>query len=213
MTHPPRNARLHLPPLALAGLGALVLALFLAPAAGASGSFSLYGSFWETDALDDTFGGGLAFGIPITERLALDLRAAYYQELESDSFDEFIDDVFDDDQNVFRENSLEVIPIEVGVRYNFVPRETVNVYVGGGLAYYLIAADLGEVDDELGAYALLGAQFGDPAGISFLLEGQYRKVEGSIRDRDGELGNRDLTDAVDVDLDGFAVNAGVVWRW
>jgi hypothetical protein len=215
MNHPRRYRRLRPASFGFVGLTALALALFLLllPAAGAAGSFSLYGSYWETDELDETFGGGMAFGVPLGERFALDLRAAYYERLKSGNFDQLLDDLFDDDESVFRENSIEIIPVEVGIRYNFVPREVVNVYVGGGVGYYLLAADRGEIDDEFGGYALLGAQFGDPEGVSFLLEGQYRKIEGSIRDRDGELGNRDLTDEVSFDLDGFAINAGVAWRW
>jgi len=199
--------------LGLVGLSALLMFLFLTPAASAAGSFSLYGTYWETDDLNETFGGGLAFGIPLGERFALDLRASYYEQLDSNELDEILDAIFDDDENVFRQNSIEVIPVEVGIRYNFVPRERVNVYVGGGPAYYLLASDFGGIDDEFGGYALLGAQFGDPEGISFLLEGQYRKVEGSIDNEEGELGDRDFVDRVNFDLDGFAINAGIAWRW
>jgi hypothetical protein len=197
----------------LVGVAAIALFLLLSPSAGASGSFSLFGSYWETDDLDETFGGGLAFGVPLGERFALDLRAGYYERLDSGNFDQLLDDLFDDDESIFRENSIEIIPVEVGLRYNFMPRERVNVYVGAGPGYYLLAADRGEVDDEFGGYALLGAQLGNPDGMSFLLEGQYRKIEGSIRNRDGELGNRDLVDDVTFDLDGVTVNAGLVWRW
>ncbi|HVS15741.1 MAG TPA: outer membrane beta-barrel protein [Thermoanaerobaculia bacterium] len=197
----------------LVGPLAIALFLLLAPAAGASGSFSLFASYWDTDDLDETFGGGLAFGVPLGERFALDLRAGYYERLKSGNFDELLDDLFDDDESIFRENSIEIIPVEVGLRYQFTPRERVNVYVGGGLGYYLLAADRGGVDDEVGGYGLLGAQLGNPDGLSFVVEGQYRKIEGSIRNRDGELGNRDIVDEVPFDLDGVAVNAGLAWRW
>jgi hypothetical protein len=205
-THPSARAR-------IVGAAAIALFLLLTPAAGASGSFSLFGSYWDTDALDETFGGGIAFAVPLGERLALDLRSGYYERLSSGNFDQLLDDLFDNDASVFRKNSIEIIPVEVGLRYNFQPRERVNVYVGGGPGYYLLAADRGGIDDEFGVYGLLGAELGNPDGLSFLIEGQYRKIEGSIRNRDGELGNRDLVDDVAFDLDGVTINAGLVWRW
>ena len=196
---------------------ALSLALvLLAPAASFAAGFTLFGSYWDTDQLGDTAGAGIVFGIPVGGNFDLDLRASYYEELEDQSFDAFLDDVFDDDRNPLVANSLEVTPLEIGLKYNFNPGEVVNFYLGGGGGYYLLDNSRFDVDDEFGYYAVVGFTAGDPDGTAFVLEGVYRKVEGSVVNDPSSLDDvddLDFNNAVDVDLDGIALNAGVIFRF
>src|SRR5688572_1478194 len=98
-------------------LGVLaILAALAAFASPAEAQFKIYGSYWDTSDVGNTFGGGLGVDIPFGESgLALSLAGTYYQELE----DEPIGNLFDDDEGVFQEEGLEVIPFDVGLRYNF----------------------------------------------------------------------------------------------
>lgn len=194
---------------------ALVLAAAIAAVPAQATSLSLYGSNWNTDQADDAFGGGidLAFPIAPTGALDLELRASYYQELSAEP----IDALFDDDDPVFVEDGLEAVPLELGLRYNFNPEGAANLYLAGGGGYYLLDTDAGEIDDEFGYYGALGGEFGrNRRGPSFFVEGNYRKVEGSVRidpDRLDQIDDLEFTDQVDVDLDGAGLNLGLVWRW
>lgn len=190
--------------------------LLLAPGAAFSAGFSLFGSFWDTDDLGDTAGAGIAVGIPIGGNFDLDLRASYYEELEDQDFDQFLDDVFDDDRNPLVANSLEVTPLEIGLKYNFNPEETFNFFLGGGGGYYMLDHDRFDVDDEFGFYAVAGFTVGDPDGTAFILEGVYRKIEGSVVNDPSNLDDvddLDFNNEVDIDLDGIALNAGVIFRF
>lgn len=190
-------------------------ALLLSAAPASASGFSIFGAYWDTDDLGDVAGGGIAFGIPVSGRFDIDLRATYYEELVDQSFSDALDALFDDDR-VFERSGVDVIPIEVGVRYNFNPEGYANGYVGGGAGYYLLDSDFGELDDEFGPYVVLGGTFGRPGGIAFFVEGIYRKVEGSVeidpQDFD-DIDDIDFIDDVDVDLDGLGANAGIIFRF
>lgn len=195
-----------------APLALLMICLVCASPAMATG-FELFGSYWNTSDVDDTFGGGIALGIPLGETgLGLKFRGTYYQELTDEPFD----NLFDDDEPFFEEESLEVAPIEAGLSYNFGRSETVNPWVEAGFTYFLLdtTREGFDVDDETGFHVAVGSAFGNPDGVNFFAEALYRSTEATIvrRERRGD-DDIDLRDEVNIDLDGFAVNAGVVWRW
>lgn len=187
----------------------VVTALCYAGSAAAQG-FALYGAYWDTDKAEEGFGPGasLSFG----RTWALDLRASYFQELNNHA----LDNLFDDDE-VFRDNGISVLPLEVGVRYTFQPDSRVSPHLGGGIGYYILDSELGDPKDEAGYYLTVGSTFGDSRGPSFYIEGIYRKAEGTVEvdpEDLGDLGDIEFNGAeVDLDLDGFGVNAGLVWRW
>lgn len=194
-------------------LGVLTcLFVFLALASPASAQLKVFGSYWNTTEVDETFGGGVSFGVPIGESgFGLHFRGTYYQELT----DEPLENLFEDDnQGFFAEESLEVLPLEVGVHYNFAPRGTFSPYIGGGATYFMIdtTREGVDVDDETGFHAEIGSQFGDPDGLNFFAEAIYRSTEATLV-RERRQNNIDLRDEVALDLDGVAVNAGFVWRW
>ncbi len=186
------------------------LAVFATPA---EAQFKIYGSYWDTTDVGKTFGGGLGFDIPFGESgLALSLAGTYYQELS----DEPIGNLFDNDQGVFREESLEVVPFDVGLHYNFQPRGNWSPWIGAGGTYFLLDTTQNqfEVDDETGWHVSAGTLIGEPDGLNFFAEAIYRSTESTLRRSEDDIPDpSDAVDEVDIDLDGFAVNAGIAWRF
>ena len=191
----------------------IVLALSVvcaAPAAMAQ-QFELYGSYWDTSDLDETFGGGVGFGFPFGESgLGLHVNGTYYQELSDDP----VDNLFDDDEGVFEDESVEVLPIDVGLRYEFDTAGAFSPWIGGGFSYFMIDTTFEGVDvnDETGFHVSLGSRFGASESTNFFVEGVYRSTEATLvrNRRDNDI---DVRDEVAIDLDGIAVNAGVMWRF
>jgi hypothetical protein len=186
---------------------------FLLPASASAASFALFGSYWDTDALEEAAGGGIAVGFELSQVIDLEFRATYLEELT----DEPLDALFDNDDPVFEESSIEVLPIDIGLRFNILRRENVNPYLGAGGTYYLLDSKRPgiEIDDEFGYYGVVGARFGDNVGPSFFIEALYRKVEGTaVNDCvDPDVGDIDFIDRVTLDLDGPSANAGIRWSW
>jgi hypothetical protein len=186
----------------------LVLCLW-ASMAGAT-DFKLYGSYWNTNDVDDAFGGGIGFSFPLgASPLSIALGGTYYQELNDDPAEA----LFDDDEGVFQEESLEVLPFDAGLHFNFQPNGPFNVWIGGGFSYFLIDTTREgiDVDDETGWHVSVGSRFGSRQGANFFAEALYRSTEATLR-REGN-NNVDLRDEVAIDLDGVAVNAGILWTF
>lgn len=183
---------------------AALAALFALPAS--AGDFSLYGAYWDTDAADDALGGGLRLGIPLGEVITLDFRATYYEELVNRPF-ERVGDL----ETPFVDNGIQVLPVDLGLRFRFAGGETVTPYIGGGGTYYFLDSDFGNLKDEAGWYALGGVEVG-----SFFVEGQYRGVEVTVENDPADFDDIDdieFDPETAVKLDGFGVNAGWVWRF
>jgi hypothetical protein len=200
----------HTPWLALAAA-----VLLLAPTALADGAFRAYGSYWNVDDLDDSAGAGVAVSFPLGTAWALDLRGTYYEQFDEENF---FDQLFDDDENPFLANSIDVAPLELGLSYQFQNPGYVQPRLGGGVTYFLLDTDRGEVDDEAGFYVLGGLDFGAEDGFGFFVDGVYRSAEGDVESSPTDFEEIDDIEGIDfdnvtIDLDGFAVNAGVVWRW
>jgi hypothetical protein len=207
---PPRKGARGARTLLLATSAILVLALGATPAS--AGHFNLFGSFWDTKDAGDTAGGGIGLGFPLGQRWGIDLRASYYEELTNEG----LEAIFDDDETVFQRRGLQVLPLEIGLRYNFSPGNRANFYLGGGGTYYLLDSDFGDVDDEVGGYALLGVDLGNPQGVSFFVEGFWRIAEAKVSfdpESLDDIDDIDLVNGVPVDLDGLGINAGLSWRF
>jgi hypothetical protein len=196
-------------PRKIAVAGAVVL--LLAPAAFAL-DVSLFGSYWDTDAAGDTAGGGLTLGLPINERLAVELRASYFEELSDDP----LENAFDSDDPVFQEKGVNAIPIDGGLRWTFPSSSAFRPYIAGGGSYFVLDSDFGEIEDELGYYAALGTTIGDGEGADFMIEAIWRKLTAQVEldpDDLDDVDDLDVDDHADLDLDGLGVNAGVRWRF
>ncbi len=194
---------------------ALAVATLLFAFPAMAGGFSVYGAYWDVDELDSTAGGGVKLGIPLGNVVNLDLRGTFYQQIDDENF---FDRVFDDRESPFIENGLDIIPIDVGLSVNFAPRGSVVPFLGGGVSYFLLDADRGEVDDEVGWYANGGVEFASRGNWGFFVEGLYRSATGTVESSPedfsdiGDIEGIDFDD-VEFDLEGFGANAGVIWRW
>ena len=180
----------------------------LAASPSLAGDFAVAPSYWDTDAAGETAGGGFILGLPFNEVIGAEFRATYYEELTDDP----LAAAFDSDDPVFQERGIQVMPLEAGLRFSFAPGAAFRPYLGGGASYFLLDSDFGEISDELGYYAALGASIGDGDGADFFVEGTWRKATAEV-----ELDPQDLEDVddldvdehADVDLDGLGVNLGV----
>lgn len=170
-------------------------ALALAAGPAMANDFAVFGSYWDTKDAEEALGGGakLRFGF-------FEVRGTYFSDVTADQSPE---------RNDFE---VSAIPLEVGLAFNFAENERFSPYVGGGGGYYMLDTNIGEVDDEIGFYGVLGANIGDPDGVSFMAEAIYRQMEGTVTNED-EITDPDIDDEVDFDLSGLGVNVGLVWRF
>lgn len=190
---------------------ALALVSTLCPPAAHAGSFALYGAYWETDELAESAGVGARLGFSFAGDVArIDLRGSYFPDLTED-FSTLIED-----RRATGALEIEAIPLEAGIALNF-GGDGLNPYLGAGASYFRLDSNLGEISDEVGYYGVAGLEFGKKGGgIGFFVEAIYRTVEGTV-DVDPEdfeeIPDVEVVDEVDLDLSGFGVNAGFVWRW
>ena len=165
-----------------------LLVLSVAPAAQAV-DFSIYGSYYETKDLGNTYGAGLRLGL--FHRFQLQLAGTFYEGAE-----DTLRLADPDEQDI----SVDLTPFDAGFAFHFGPQAT-GFFLGAGLSYYILEEDRRELDDELGYYGKAGYQWSH-----FFIEGMYRVIEGNLRDiLDGIIGD------VDVALEGVTVNVG--WRF
>lgn len=192
-------------------LAALALALLIPASTSLASGLAIYGSYWSSDALDDTAGAGLKFSIPLGETLNLDLRGTYYEPFDDDALQDEIDDLFEDGPNPDRDifnSELKIIPVEAGLSFNL-GDGAIQPTLGAGASYFLIDSDRGSVDDEVGWYASAGLNFAREGSAGFFLEGVYRSAEGEVSEDEDDVD----FDRVTFDLDGFAANAGIVFSF
>jgi hypothetical protein len=185
------------------------MAFAIVAPAGAT-DFSAFGAYWDTDAAGDAGGGGLSLGLPFNETVAAEFRGSYYEELSDDP----LSNAFDSDDPVFQEVGVNVAPLDAGLRLSFLPDAAFKPYVSGGASYFLLDSDFGEVDDELGYYASVGATMGHDDGAQFFIEGLWRKATAEVRldpDALDDVDDIDVEDRADLDIDGLGVNLGVRW--
>ncbi len=134
-----------------AWFGFVCVALLLAaPTSVSATNFSVFASYYDTDDYNEALGFGVR--VAFFERVQLEFGASYYEEFgRTINIDLGGGTVIGFDESLL---DLVIVPIEIGVRFNFSA-----LYAGVGGAYYSLDTDLG-VDDEYGLYARLGAQFG-----------------------------------------------------
>lgn len=175
-------------------VGALAIAALAgSTAAIAQGEMSLgvFGSYWDHEDADGSWGIGAKgrFGY-------VELRGTYYGDADTDILQ----------GTTFQ---LSTFPVDVGLAFNFAADSPLNPYIGAGGSYYFMDTNAGDVDDEVGWYLLVGGEMGMTQGLSFMLEGTYRSVEATIKPGQGATL---ITDSK-LNIDGFGANAGVVWRF
>lgn len=186
-------------------LGTLVvLTGFMAPTR--AGDFSIFGSWWDATDVDNVGGGGLGFGWPVGKVLDFSARASYYEELKGDTIDLITEG------NTPFEPGVKVLPVELGLRFNFSRENAMwHPWLGAGGTYFALDTDSGNIDDEAGYYGTFGMLVGDGEGIDFYGDFTYRFVEATINDLD--LNSDNIDSSVDLNLDGPVANVGIAWRW
>ena len=181
-----------------------IFALLVTAPSAFAGELGLYGSYWDTDALGETAGGGAkwAFG---DGPVQFELRGTYYPDL-SEDFGQLVD-------NGTGNFEVEAIVPEAGVTFGFGPGTNFRPYAGGGVSYFLLDTNRYDVDDEVGFYGVVGAEIGaESGGVAFFVEGAYRWVEATVENED-DIDDIGLQEDVDLDLNGPTINAGVVFRF
>lgn len=193
-------------------LAAAAVAVALTASPTLAADFSLMGSYWDTEAAGEAAGGGIGLGLPLNDRFGFELRATYFEELSDDP----IANAFDSDDPIFQDRGIQVIPLDAGMRLTFASGSGMRPYLAGGASYFLLDSDFGEISDELGYYAALGATFGDARGTDFFVEGLWRKATAQVEidpERLDDIDDLDIESRADVDLEGFGINLGLRWHF
>ena len=168
------------------------VALGLAALPAAATELGIGGAFWQTEDADQALGFSSKLGFGLFE-----MRGSYFSDVTADTEPES------------RDFEISDIPLEAGLKWDFAEGQRVNPYIGGGLGYHLLDTSRGDVNDEVGWYAVGGVDIGTRAGFSINVEGIYRGIEATVDNADNDT---DVRDEVDLDLDGFGINAGLVWK-
>ncbi len=173
-------------------VAALGLGLLAGPAKAAD--FGVFGSYQDTKDAGHGYGGGvkLDFANFIT------LRATYLGDVTSGARFSNGDDL-----------KLRVVPLEAGLQYKWQPDSTFSPYLGGGASYFVLNPQRGNTNNELGWFAIGGADIKTPAGFGVMLEAIYRSVDTTVR----QTSTTTISDKVDLQLRGFGANVGLVWHY
>ena len=103
--------------------------------------------------------------------------------------------------------------MDAGLQINFNQDGPFNVWIEGGVSYFFIDTTRAglDVDDETGWHASVGSRIGSRQGANFFAQALYRSTEATVRraDREDVVVDEDVA----IDLDGFAVNAGILWTF
>lgn len=179
-----------------------VAAVLTAVSAFAGGGIGIFGTYWDADDTDDpAVGGGVKLKAPLMPNFCLELRGSYLVDF---------DDLSDEES---------VIPLEAGLAVEFPLAEQLSLYAGGGAGYYIVpefeveAPEMGSVDmdldDEIGYYAVAGAELKISEYTSIFAEAKYTMVEFDgvkIEDEDFDLDD-------EFEMKGLGVNAGLLLLW
>ena len=174
----------------------LVLTIcILAAPAWAGGGYSLFGSYGAVDNNEFALGAGMRLSLG-GERWMGDLTWTWYQNVNG------VDTV------AGFEDTIQVIPTELGIRFLMNPRGSVIPYLGGGLTFFYVNLNDGNADNPVGAYGVFGINFSGTK-TKFFVEAVYRYAQSDVTYR--YAGDEQWEGTMDVG--GFAVNAGIVWTF
>ncbi len=167
----------------------LMAVLVAAGTAGAQNSgaeFGVFATYIDSDDLDEGVGGGAKLEFNPIDWLSIDARASWI--------------MFDDPD-------VDMIPLELAALVNIpLADEKIVPYAGVGGGYYIFDADGFDLDDEVGFFPLVGLEIGMER-VSFLVEARWLFLESDLDDAEDELGDLD-----EADVDGVAINAGLLFR-
>ena len=173
----------------------LLACLLLVAGTGVAGDIGLFGAVWDQSAPGTVWGAGLRLTGREGPWLA-DLTATYLPD----------SDVHLGELTAVPDATVQVTPLEIGLRYLPERYGRLQPYLGGGAGYYLVDSTLGTADNEWGWYGVGGLDLGARAGWNLFVEAVYRDVTSHVRIPDPVAG--DLRP--ELDLGGWGVNIGVV---
>jgi hypothetical protein len=156
--------------------------------------FAVFGAYQDTEDADEAMGvgGNLRFGW-------FELRGTYFSDVTADTEPES------------RDFEVKMVPLEAGVALRFGEADRFHPYVGAGAGYYLLDTSEGDIDDEVGFYAVAGTDVDFSESFGLNVEAIYRSMEGTIR---GDLDDDpELIEEGELELGGLGLNAGLVFRF
>ena len=174
----------------------LVVLVVMMLVLGTSSAWALdlagFGSYCDTSDLDEAWGFGAKLDVGLGQSLLFaEARASYYPEFKKTIFEE--------------ELKVSAFPLELGLGVRFA-----NFFASAGLTYFVLDPDRGEMDNSAGFYLSGGFKSGPPQrGFGFYGDVLYRVLTSTV-----EVGDDEITiSKKDVDLDGFGINLGIVFRF
>jgi len=171
---------------------AAMLLLLASPAA--AGGVGLLVSYWSTSDADAEVGLGGMVEIDLNDTLDVEFRFAQLDGLSWPENAPVVD--------------LEAFPVDIGLAYNFRGRGRATPYVGGGVSYVLFDTNVGEIDDEIGYYAVAGVDVAAANLFAVVFEVYYRDVDANLKGG----GIAQFVD-VPIDFSGPGANLGLMFRW
>jgi hypothetical protein len=169
------------------------LALSAAPV-WADGAFHLFGSYGEVNQYTRGFGFGArgSFG---GDHVWVDLTATWFPSRSGT--------LFKYDSNPVRDQ-IEIIPIDLGLRWIFGSDPSLRPYIGAGATYMMVNLSSGDADDEVGFYGMAGLIFQTGARTGLYAEAIYRVVDTPFTYEGVEY---------DEKFGGFAGTFGILWTF
>jgi hypothetical protein len=140
-----------------------------------------FGSYLDTEDLGESWGGGLRIKYDLIEYVGFDIRGSFAR---------------------IQDYSISVFPVEGNLFLQLPIAKRILPYGGFGVGYYFF--DGGDIDlgDELGYGPLAGLELRLGRGLAIFGEARWLFLEPDDRSSGG---------ASSVKLDGFGINAGIMF--
>ena len=170
----------------VAGLALVVLGLGVgsvrAEALGAD--LGVFGAYLDASDLNEAFGVGGKLKLNVAEFFAVDLRGSYLE--------------YDDTE-------ITLVPVEALALLQLPLGESLRLYGGAGVGYYLFDADRIELDDSVGYFPVAGLEVGGE--VKLFAEVRWLFLSPDSDSALDEL-EADLDDG-EADADGLGINIGI----
>jgi hypothetical protein len=178
---------------ALFAAGIVAMGLAAAQPASAIGvSLGAFGSYYDADDAGDAWGGGGLLRLELAEWFAVDARASYLE---------------------FSDSDVRMIPLEAAATLRLpLMRNKLIPYAGVGVGYYFydVKASNVRIDDDVGFFPLVGLEVRFGARSQWGLFGEARWL---FLSSDFETAGDELTSPRRDNIDGLAVNVGLLYRF
>ncbi|HQH26756.1 MAG TPA: outer membrane beta-barrel protein, partial [Oligoflexia bacterium] len=154
---------------------------------------SAWANYYDVmDGDDNVWGPGLGVGIPLMGReLLLDFRASWLPDAGEDRF-----------------GDLELVPLDLGLSYHYVPCDNWGVSIMAGVTYAFADFDprnealdgIADINDEWGSYVGAGAEYKFNPNFGAFTNVYYRFLDFTT-DRNNSASDREFeADGVNVDV-------------